>query len=228
MVDEEHGDRLPVTARTVVRRMPRRGTHDRRLIEAILDEGLVCHVGLVIDGRPLVIPMNYGRVGNRLYLHGHRDSRLLRQLAEGAEACVSVTLLDGLVLAPAACEHSVNYRSVVLFGAARLVTDDAERLEALRCITDHLVPGRWAEVREPEAEELRDVTVVAIPIDEASAKVRDAAPAGGGAAGSGAWVGIVPIALTAGAPVPSPFRPSRPADRRRLPGHGGSRTSRGR
>ena len=219
MVDERHADQVAVTARTVVRRLPGRGTHDRRLIEAILDEAFICHVGLAIDGQPYVIPMNYGRSGNRLYLHGHRESRMLRHLAEGAEVCVSVTLLDGLVLARSACEHSVNYRSVVLFGVAHLVTDDAERLEALRCITDHFVPGRWAEAREPGAHELREVVVVSIPVDEASAKVRDEAPGDGEVAGSGPWVGIIPIELAAGTPVPSSSVPPgvlpRPFDRPR-------------
>jgi len=204
MVEERNADRVPVTSRTEVRRLPGRGTHDRRLIEAILDEAFICHVGLVIEGQPYVIPMNYGRRGDRLYLHGHRESRMLRHLADGAEVCVSVTLLDGLVLARSSCEHSVNYRSVVLFGVAHLVTDEAERLEALRCITNHFVPGRWTEAREPGAHELREVVVVSIPVDEASAKVRDEAPNDGGGTGSGPWVGIIPIQLTAGTPIPSP------------------------
>jgi nitroimidazol reductase NimA-like FMN-containing flavoprotein (pyridoxamine 5'-phosphate oxidase superfamily) len=207
MVDEIHPDQVPVTGRTVVHRLPGRGTHDRRLIEAILDEAFICHVGLVIDGQPYVIPMNYGRGGDRIYLHGHRESRMLRHLAAGAEVCVSVTVLDGLVLARSACEHSVNYRSVVLFGVAHLVTDEAERLEALRCITDHFVPGRWAEAREPGAHELREVVVVSIPVDEASAKVRDEPPKDGEGAGSGPWVGVIPIQLVAGTPVASPSVP---------------------
>ena len=203
MDDERHAERVPVTARTVVRRLPGRGTHDRRLIEAILDEAFICQVGLAIDGQPYVIPMNYGRSGNRLYLHGHRESRTLRHLAAGADVCVSVTLVDGLVLARSVCGHSVNYRSVVLFGVASLVTDDAERLEALRCITDHFVAGRWAEAGEPAAHELREVVVVSIPIGEASAKVRDGAPGDDKVAASGPWVGIIPIELATGTPVPS-------------------------
>jgi nitroimidazol reductase NimA-like FMN-containing flavoprotein (pyridoxamine 5'-phosphate oxidase superfamily) len=201
MADRTGGDRFPTTARTSVRRLPGRSSHDRVLIEAILDEAVICHVGFAIDGQPYVLPMNYGRCGDHLYLHGHRESRMLRHLAGGAEACVSVTLLDGLVLADSACEHSVNYRSVVLFGAARRVVDDGERIEALRCITNHFVPGRWAEVREPTAGELAEVLIVAIPINEASVKVRTVEPAGGGSANQAIWVGLVPIGLTAGAPV---------------------------
>lgn len=169
---------LTRTPRSTVRRLPGRGTHDRRRAEAILDEGIICHVAFAVDGQPYVLPMNYGRGGRWMYLHGHRESRLMRHLAAGADVCVSVTLVDGLVLAESACEHSVNYRSVVLFGKARAVDDDGERLEALRYITDHFVPGRWEEVRQPGPEEMAEVLVVAVPIDEASVKVRDGRPTG--------------------------------------------------
>src|SRR5713226_2198392 len=137
------------TERTRVRRLPKRGAYDRETVFKILDEAFVCHVGFVADGQPYVIPTNYGRVGETLYLHGSAASRMLRTLSEGVPVCVTVTLLDGIVLARSAFHHSMNYRSVVILGTARLVDNPEEKLKALRAFTEHVVPGRWAEVRWP-------------------------------------------------------------------------------
>ncbi|MEO0375883.1 MAG: pyridoxamine 5'-phosphate oxidase family protein, partial [Cyanobacteria bacterium P01_A01_bin.17] len=142
------------TARTQVRRTPQRGEYDRAVIYQILDEALVCHVGFVSDGQPVVIPTAYGRVGDRLYIHGSPASRMLRSLQTNLEICVTITLLDGLVLARSAYHHSMNYRSVVIFGAATTVTDPEEKWQALKAFTDHVVPQRWSDVRPPTSQEL--------------------------------------------------------------------------
>ncbi len=193
------------TARTRVERVPQRASYDRATIEAILDEGLVCHVGFVADGQPYVIPTIYGRAGDRLYLHGSPVSRMLRTLAGGVPACVTVTLLDGLVLARSAFHHSMNYRSVVLLGSAVLVTDEAERLAALEAIAEHVVRGRWAQVRGPNEQELRATAVLRLPIAEASAKVRTGPPVDDEEDYAlPCWAGVIPLALTPGAPVADP------------------------
>ncbi|HEX8164089.1 MAG TPA: pyridoxamine 5'-phosphate oxidase family protein [Pyrinomonadaceae bacterium] len=164
------------TDRTQVRRLPRRAAYDRALVYQILDEGFVCHVGFVADAQPFVIPTAYGRAGDTLYLHGAKASRMLKALAAGAEACVTVTLVDGLVLARSAFHHSMNYRSVVVFGRASAVEDPREKLDAMRAFSEHLIPGRWSEVREPNERELAATLVLALPLAEASAKVRAGAP----------------------------------------------------
>lgn len=193
----------PPSERTRVRRAPRRGAYDRATIEAILDEGLVCHVGFVLDGEPRVIPTGYARDGDRLLLHGARTSAAMRALADGGQTCVTITLLDGLVLARSAFHHSMNYRSVVVFGAAVEIVDEAAKVEALRLLTDHLVPGRSADARGPSAAELGQTTVVALPLGEASAKVRTGGPVDDPEDhGLAVWAGVIPLALGSRPPVP--------------------------
>ena len=180
-----------------MKREPQRARYDRETIEAILDEALVCHLGFEVDGQPYVIPTLHARVGDRLYVHGSAASRLLRHLAGGARVCVTVTLVDGLVLARSVFNHSVNYRSAVVFGTATLV-EDAEKREALRVLTEQLAPGRWDEARQPTEQELKATWILSLPIDEASAKVRTGPeedepedldlPV---------WAGVVPVHLAA-------------------------------
>jgi len=167
---------LPVTDRTRVRRIPDRGHYDRELIYSILDEGKICHVGFVAEGSPVVIPTIYGRSGDRIYLHGSAASRMVRSLKTGIDVCVTVTLVDGLVLARSAFHHSMNYRSVVIFGKATLVEDEAGKLQALRAVSDQVIASRWDEVRPPSAQELKATSVLSLPIEEASAKVRTGPP----------------------------------------------------
>ena len=164
------------TDRTRVKRRPQRAVYDRAQVYSILDEGYVCHVGFAVEGRPVVIPTAYGRAGDRIYIHGSAASRMLRSLAEGIDVCVTVTLVDGLVLGRSAFHTSVNYRSVVMFGNARPVTDREENLEALRCFTNHVIPGRWEEVRQPTDQELSATSVLVLPLEEVSAKVRTGGP----------------------------------------------------
>ncbi|MFY0578039.1 pyridoxamine 5'-phosphate oxidase family protein [Cystobacter fuscus] len=156
----------PPSERGTVRRLPQRASYEEAVIHSILDEGPVAHVGVAVEGQPYVIPMVYGRGGRHLYLHGASVSRLARQLAQGVPVCVTVTLLDGLVLARSAFHHSANYRSVVVLGTAALVTDDEEKTRALETITDHALRGRWAEVRPPNAQELKATSVLRLPLDE--------------------------------------------------------------
>jgi uncharacterized protein len=193
----------PPSQRAQVRRLPERGAYDRQTIDVILDEGLVCHVGLAIEGQPFVIPMNFGRDGDRLLLHGSAASRLMRGLAAGSPACFTVTLLDGLVLARSAFHHSMNFRSVVLFGKATPVEDPPGKIAALRIISEHLLPGRWDEVRPPNARELAATTVVEVSIEEASAKIRTGPPRDDPEdLAWPVWAGVLPLALLPGAPVP--------------------------
>jgi nitroimidazol reductase NimA-like FMN-containing flavoprotein (pyridoxamine 5'-phosphate oxidase superfamily) len=194
--------------RATVRVHADRAAYDREAIEVILDEGLVAHVGIVDGDSPIVIPMNYGRQGDRLYLHGKPASRLLRAVAAGRPISVTVTLVDGLVLAKSVFSHSVNYRSVVVFGTGRLVRDDDAKLEALRVITEHIVPGRWADARQPSEAELRQTYVVEIPLGEASAKVRRGGPMDDPVdADLAVWTGVVPLSLEAAEPVPASALP---------------------
>src|SRR5487761_1091597 len=164
------------TNRSQVRRLPQRGVYDRAAIDAILDEALICHVGFVIDGQPFVVPTIHVRIGDCVYLHGSPASRMLQTLSQGAEACITVTLVDGLVLARSAFHHSMNYRSVVLFGKGSAVEDESRKIEVLRCLAEHLIRGRWQEAREPNAKELKQTLVVRIAIEESSAKVRTGPP----------------------------------------------------
>ena len=191
------------TGRTQVQRLPKRAVYDREAVYRILDEGLVCHVGIVVDGKPLVIPTGYGRDGDRLYIHGSAASRLLRDLAKKVEVCVTVTLLDGLVLARSAFHHSMNYRSVVIFGAATILEDDTAKREALRIFTEHIAPDRWREVRAPTQNELKATTVLAIPLEEVSAKVRTGPPLDDEEDyARPVWAGVLPLSLRPQQPVP--------------------------
>ena len=190
-----------------VQRHPERGVYDRASIEAILDEALVGHVGFVHDGRPVVIPTLHARDGERLYIHGSPASRMLGALADGAELCLTVTLLDGLVLARSAFHHSANYRSVVVFGRARKVDDADEKLHALEVFTEHVMPGRWADVRAPDARELAATSVLALSLEQASAKVRTGPPADDPRDEQrdeqrDVWAGVLPLHLAFGAPEP--------------------------
>jgi uncharacterized protein len=198
-------DEIRPTDRTTVRRLPARGSYDRALIHAILDEAPVCHVGFVVDGRPFVIPTLHVRVGDRLYMHGSPGSRMLKAMAGGVEVCVNVTLVDGLVLARSAFHHSMNYRSVVVFGTAQAVEDPDEKTRVLHALAEHLVPGRWRDVRGPAPGELKATSVLSLPIDEASAKVRTGPPLDEEEDYAlPAWAGVVPLSLRAGEPVPCP------------------------
>jgi hypothetical protein len=193
------------TSRTTVRRLPERARYDRETVESILDEGLVCHVGFVDGGQPFVVPSAYARWGDRLVIHGSAASRMVKALAAGAPACVTVTLLDGLVLARSGFHHSMNYRSVVVLGTATEVTGAKEKRRALDAIVEHVVPGRVAAVRPPSEKELRATRVVALPLDEASAKVRTGPPKDDEADYALAvWAGELPLRLTPLGPVPDP------------------------
>jgi hypothetical protein len=195
------------TPRTTVRRLPQRGHYDRETIAAILDEGLICHAGFVVDAQPFVIPTLYARRGDRLYLHGSAVSRMLKTLAGGVPVCVTVTLLDGLVLARSVFNHSMNYRSVVVLGAATVVEGEEKRT-ALQTIAEHVAPGRWKEAREPNETELKATLVLSLPLDEASAKVRTGPPVDDDEDYAlPYWAGVLPLALTAGSPVPDPRLP---------------------
>jgi uncharacterized protein len=189
------------TARTQIKRLPQRGAYDETTVHAILDEAFLCHAGFVVDGQPYVIPTGYGRSGNQLYIHGSAASRMLRTLADGVDVCVTVTLVDGYVLAKSAFHHSFNYRSVVVLGKARLVDDPTEKMEALRCVTNHIVPNRWEEVREPNPQELKATSVLALPLSEVSAKVRNGPPVDDEEdLALPVWAGVVPLRLTVGEP----------------------------
>ena len=190
------------TSRTQVRRLAKRGTYDKAVVHAILDEGLLCHVGFAVGGQPYVIPTLYARDGERLYVHGSAVSRMLKTLADGVDVCVTVTLVDAYVLARSAFHHSMNYRSVVVLGRAQLITDLAERLHALHVLTNHIVPNRWEEVREPNELEMRQTSVLTLPLEEVSAKVRSGEPKDDEEDYAlPVWGGIVPISTQAGMPV---------------------------
>jgi nitroimidazol reductase NimA-like FMN-containing flavoprotein (pyridoxamine 5'-phosphate oxidase superfamily) len=166
----------PPTSRVRVKRLPERGRYERPLIDEILDEALICHVGFVVDGQPYVIPTIHARDGDTLYLHGSNASRMLRSLKTAIPACVTASIVDGLVLARSVFHHSINYRSVVVLGEAGAVEDDAEKIRALRAVVEHVAPGRWEEARSPNAAELKQTTVLRMGLDEASAKVRTGPP----------------------------------------------------
>lgn len=194
------------TPRTKLRRLPKRGHHDRETIDAILDEALVAHMGFVHEGQPFVIPTLHARLGDEVLIHGSSASRALRALAEGAPLCLTVTLIDGLVLARSAFHHSVNYRSVVLLGQARLLTDTAEKEAALEAFTERMVPGRWEHIRWPSPKELKATKVLALPIDEASAKVRTGPPLDDDEDyAMDAWAGVVPLRTVAAPPEDDPL-----------------------
>ena len=192
------------TARTALKRRPERGDHERVTIDAILDEGLVCHLGFAIDDQPFVLPTTYARVGDVVYVHGSAASRMLRGLGGGLAACLTVTLLDGLVLARTAFHHSMNYRCVVLLGRLLPVDEPHERVAALDAIVEHVVPGRMADMRPSHAQELKATTVLKLPITEASAKVRTGGPLDDADdLAQPCWAGVLPLSLTPGRVVPA-------------------------
>lgn len=188
--------------RTTVKRIPLRGHYDRETINAILDEAIICHVGFVVDGQPYVIPTGFARVDDVIYIHGSAASRMLRELSKGVAVCVTVTILDGLVLARSAFHHSMNYRSVVVLGKAELVTDETEKMAALEALTDHFVPDRWKDVRPPTTLEMKATSVLKLPINEASAKIRTGPPVDDEADYAlDVWAGVIPITLQQGEPI---------------------------
>lgn len=194
---------LEQTERTRLRRKPERGAHDRQTLYAILDEAIVCHVAWVADGSPTMIPTAQWRDGDRLYFHGSRASRLMRAIREGAEVCVVVTLLDGLVLARSAFHHSMNYRSVVAYGTPEVVEDPVRKRAALRALVERMAPGRWDELRPVTDDELQQTQVVALALDEASAKIRTGGPIDDEADyAHPVWAGSVPISTAVGEPIP--------------------------
>ena len=199
--------------RTRVRRLPKRGVYDREQVEAVLDAGLVAHLGFEHDGQPYVIPTLHARVRDHVYIHGSAASRTLRELAAGIPACLTVTLVDGIVLARSVFEHSMNYRSVVVLGTAVAVTEPEEKLTALEAFTEKLLPGRWAEARSPNRTELKATSVLRLPLDEASAKIRTGGPDDGDTpdAELDVWAGHLPLVVHALDPVPDPaLRPGIP------------------
>jgi nitroimidazol reductase NimA-like FMN-containing flavoprotein (pyridoxamine 5'-phosphate oxidase superfamily) len=193
------------TDRTTVRRKPDRGTFDRETIYAILDQTFVCHVGFIADGMPFVVPTNYVRVGDKLFLHGSTASRLMKTLGSGAPFCLSVTLLDGIVFSPTATGHSVNYRSVVVMGKAEPIEDPAAKLAAMRDFVEYVLRGRWATVRPPSEQELKGTMVLSVPLVEASAKVRTGFAVDDDKEYEGTvWTGVLPFKWTPGEPVRDP------------------------
>ncbi len=199
-------NRMQVTDRTKVRRLPARGSNEWKDICAILDSAFLAHVGFAIDGQPFVIPTLFGRKDQTLFLHGSAASRMLRELEHGIAACVTVTLVDGLVLARSAFHHSMNYRSVVAFGTARKIQDDAAKAEALRCVSEQVIAGRWADVRPPAPKELKATSVLAFEIEEASAKVRTGPPKDDAEDYElPIWAGVVPIVMERKEPIPDPL-----------------------
>jgi nitroimidazol reductase NimA-like FMN-containing flavoprotein (pyridoxamine 5'-phosphate oxidase superfamily) len=193
------------SARTRLVREADRAVYDRAAAYKILDEGFICHVGFVVDGQPFVIPTGYGRVGDNLYIHGSAASRMLRRVDEGIAVCVTVTLLDGLVLARSIFNHSMNYRSVVILGTAVGVNDAKEKFEALRLLSEHILPGRWVESRPPNEKELKATLVMRLPIQEFSAKVRQGPPVDDETDYAfPTWAGVIPLEMVAGKPVNDP------------------------
>lgn len=202
-MNESPSSRLTATDRTRLERMPKRGVFDRDAIYRILDEGFFCHVAFAVDGQPYAIPTGYARVGDAVYLHGSAASRMLRSLGSGIPVCVTVTLVDGLVLARSAFHHSLNYRSVVVLGQARPVTDPTEKADALRAFTNHVVPDRWDQLRPVTTQELLGTSVLVLPIEEASAKVRTGPPIDDDEdLAWPVWAGVVPLMLQTGPPLP--------------------------
>jgi nitroimidazol reductase NimA-like FMN-containing flavoprotein (pyridoxamine 5'-phosphate oxidase superfamily) len=190
------------TRRTKVKRLPDRGKYDRETIYPILDEAFICHVGFVVDGQPYVIPTGFARIGDDLYIHGSSASRMLRNLSKGIDVCVTITLIDGLVLARSAFHHSINYRSVVILGKAQLVEDADEKNRALEAFTENVVPGRWADVRWPTELELKATSVLKLPIQEASAKIRTGDPKDDAEDyAMDVWAGVLPLSLRSGTPI---------------------------
>jgi uncharacterized protein len=196
---------FPKTSRNKVKRHPERGSYDAEVIYPIIDEALICHVGFVQDDQPYVIPTLHARQGDTVLLHGSNGSRLLQYLEAGGAVCITITLLDGIVLARSAFSHSVNYRSVALFGKGQVILDDDTRMQALELFTERLIPGRWRDVRPPSAVELKQTTIVAVPIDSASAKVRTGPPKDSqDDLDLPAWAGVLPLYQVCGVAVADP------------------------
>jgi len=196
------------TERTKLKRLPARGHFDRETVYGILDEGFICHVGFAPQGQPFVIPTGYARVDDKLYIHGSQASRMLRTLSGGVDACVTVTIIDGLVLARSAFHHSMNYRSVVIFGRATVVEDREEKIAALLALAEHIIRGGWNEVRGPNEEELVLTTVLSLPLVEASAKIRTGPPLDEEEDYAlPVWAGVIPLKLEAGEPIKDPRSP---------------------
>jgi nitroimidazol reductase NimA-like FMN-containing flavoprotein (pyridoxamine 5'-phosphate oxidase superfamily) len=196
------------TDRNSIKRLPKRGHYDRQTIYQILDEALICHVGFMVDGQPYVIPINFARIDDTIVLHGAKASRLLKHVEAGHPVCIEATIVDGLVLARAVFHHSLNYRSVVVFGTGRLVTDAREKLRALEAVTEHLIPGRWQEARLPNQKELNATSVVSIRMDEASAKVRVGPPVDEEEDYTlPVWAGVLPLHETPLAPLRDELQP---------------------
>lgn len=196
------------TPKTQVKRAPKRGHYDFETVASILDEGLVCHVGFVVDQQPFVIPTAYGRIDDKVYIHGASASRMLKSLSTGIDVCLTVTLLDGLVLARSVYHHSMNYRSVVMFGTAQTVVDPTEKMTALKAFTEHVIRGRWDDVRSPSPSELAATSVLSLSIAEASAKIRTGPPIDDAADYSlSVWAGVLPLAPAPGTPIADPQLP---------------------
>jgi nitroimidazol reductase NimA-like FMN-containing flavoprotein (pyridoxamine 5'-phosphate oxidase superfamily) len=232
MKQASHGgpdESLP-TKRTRVRRHPERAAYDRATIDAILDEALICHVGFVDDGQPYVIPTIHARAGDSLYLHGSSASRMLETLRSDIPICVTATIVDGLVLARSAFAHSMNYRSVVILGAASEVVDRKEELRAMELISEHVTPGRWADVRKPSEQEIRQTRILRLSLEEASAKIRSGWPKDAEEdLARPVWAGVLPLGLSPGTPVPDELTEERMAVpdyvlHHRLAGYGVSTT----
>ncbi len=196
------------TERTTLKRLPKRGVYDRELVYGILDEGFICHVGFVVDRQPIVIPTGYARVDDRLYIHGSQVSRMLRTLAQGVDVSVAITLIDGLVLARSAFHHSMNYRSVVIFGRASIIEEKEAKVAALLAFSEHVIAGRWDDVRGPSEQEIKATTVLSLPLEEVSAKVRSGPPLDDEEDYElTVWAGVIPLRLVAKEPVPDPRLP---------------------
>lgn len=192
---------LKTTARTKIKRIPKRGNFERETINKILDEAFICHVGFTIDDKLFVIPTSYARSGDSILIHGSSASRMMRAMADKIEVCVTVTLIDGLVLARSAFHHSMNYRSIVIFGKAKIIQDEQEKFEALRLFTEHIIPNRWTEIRPPSELELKATTVLSLPITEASAKIRTGNPVDDEEDYDlNVWAGVLPLNLSVGKP----------------------------
>lgn len=196
---------LQTTPRSKLKRLPKRGSQERELIYSILDEALIAHIGFITNNQPFVIPMAYGRKSDRLYLHGSSISRLIKTLEQGVEVCLTVTLVDGLVVARSLFHHSMNYRSVVLFGKAELVDNERDKMIALEAFTEQIIPGRWQDARIPNVKELKATTVLSLPIEEGSAKIRKGQPLDDEEDYAlPIWAGELPLRVIAGKPIPDP------------------------
>jgi uncharacterized protein len=199
------------TDRNRVRRLPKRGAYDHETIYNILDQAMICHVGYVIDGQPFVIPTLFARDEDRILLHGATTSRTLQYIEEGGAVCITVTHIDGLVLAKSVFHHSVNYRSAVLFGTGMLVEDPTEKMRAMELFTERILPGRWADVRPPNAVEFKATSVIAVDIESASAKVREGMPGDDEEdMALPTWAGVLPVRQTYDAPLPAPNNNDQP------------------